>query len=268
MIEAENIKERHKMELNVKKEEANTDIFKDLAKKNKTNGSKYNEAMKLAYDGKYDEAIKMLKPLSEKGNLDARNNMGVCYERKHDYDKAISLYLGTDLLPAKVNALHLYRRNKVAFSLQNYLDCCKYLIQKENQFGFAFLSMLYEDNSRGLEDGKRAFEIIMEGLKCCNKYDELTFRAGYLFEAGIGCHVDHHRSHMLYSTILDNDNQVTAKYNYALQCFYGRGCEKNINRAKKYFELAAKKGYKDAIKYLEIIREEESKKNKKSQEVK
>ena len=211
--------------------------------------SMYDEGMKLAKEGRYEEAIKFLEPVALNGNKDAQNNLGVVYQRLKNYENSYKWYklCGSDL--AKENILRLYDYHRVEFTVEEYLELCQWFIDKNNQIGYLYLSYIYQNNSKGIEDQPRAFNALIEGLVSCEDNTKLRFEIGYLLEKGIGCKVDYVASHKYYKSILDSEN-VVAKYNYALQCRQGRGCKQDILEAIKYFTIAGEKKYPDAINEL------------------
>ena len=211
----------------------------------------FDEGMKLANEGKYKLAIETLMPLTREGKFinQANCNIGVCYERLGDYENAKLFYMASNDVVAKHNVLKLFDNEHVGFTNEEYFQTCDYLIKRHNQLGYLYLSYIYQNDKRGVEDKEKAFNLLLEGFENCPEYDRLVFETAFLLERGCGCKEDHYKSHVLYGTILDTDD-VVAKYNYAEQCLFGWGCEKDVEEAIKYLTIAGEKNYKDAIRYL------------------
>ena len=197
---------------------------KDKMLKKKKQLTEYDKAMRLAKRGKYESAIEAVKPLSRKGKYreQAKCNIGVCYERLGNYKNAKKYYSASKDVVSKYNLLVLFDNYLVEFENEEYFNACDYLIKKHNQVGYLYLSYIYQNNNRGVEDKNKAFQVLLAGFEKCYPYDRLTFEVAYLLEKGCGCKEDYFKSHVLYSTILNKDNAV-AKYNCAEQCLFGWG---------------------------------------------
>lgn len=217
----------------------------------KQQSENYNRGMEYAKKGKYELAIETLMPLSKEGKYvaSASCNIGVCYERLGDYENAKKYYMASNDAIAKCNVLKLFDNKHVDFTNNEYFDACNYLIKRHNQIGYLYLSYIYQNNERGIEDKTRAFKLLLDGFENCPKYDKLVFETAFLLGRGCGCKEDLYKSHILYKTILDSEN-IVAKYNYAEQCLFGYGCKKDVDEAIKYLTIAGEKDYEDAIKYL------------------
>ena len=213
----------------------------------------HDEGVKLAKQGKYKEAVELLLPLAEAGFKSVQNDLGVVYERMKDYKNCVRWYkeCGSDL--ALENLLAIYDNKKYDFEVEDYFAICDKLISHRKQKGYLYKSYIYQIDYKGVEDHKKAFEVLLEGLIYCEQKDRLVFELGYLLEKGIGHEVDNYKSHKCYEAILSTKSKTinaTVNYNYALQCYQGRGCEKDVPKAIKYFEIAGEQNYPDAIEYL------------------
>lgn len=211
----------------------------------------FEKGMAIAEAGNYEEAIVVLKPLVEKEDDNTLCNVGVCYERLGNYEKASELYKKSSAFTAKENLLKLYDHNHIKFDLNNYKETCEELIKRHRQEGYLYMSYLHQDKEKGEYDEKQAFIDVTEGLTNCNKVDNLLFEYAYLCEKGIGTEVDNEKSHSFYKMLLDHPEWFMAKYNYALQSMQGRGCKKNIKEAIKLFTICADKfSYEEAVDRL------------------
>lgn len=218
-------------------------------------------AVKLAKDGKYEEALEILLPLAESGDKNSQNDIGVVYEKLKDYEQSARWYKLCDNELSTENLLKHYDRKRVKFTAEEYIYACNKLIDYGNENGYLYLSYIYQNNNKGVENHKKAFEILLKGLINCESTVGLIFELGYLLERGIGCEVDNYKSHKCYEAILNRGTTSVVHYNYALQCYQGRGCEQDIPKAIKHYEIAvSKSNYYDAIEDLiEIYSTEEYK---------
>ena len=214
----------------------------------------HEEAIRLAKKRKLDEALELMLPLAEYGYDSAQNDLGVIYEMKKDYKNAAKWYLKDSSDNALINYLQLCDKHLIDFTVKEYFKACETLMEHKNGRGYLYVSYIHQNDYKGIQNHTKAFEILLEGLINCNKNkDAIVFELGYLLEIGIGHEVDHYKSHKCYEAVLNtNINYLfpTINYNYALQCYYGKGCEKDMEKAIKYFAISAEKNYKDAITHL------------------
>ena len=232
----------------------------NLKRQNKNLEPLYSEAMQYAYGDKYEEAIEKLLPLAKKRYGDSCNNLGVCYERIGKYEEARKWYekCGKDL--ALENLLNLYFHKLIRFNKKKYISICNDLMKKHDPRGYHEMFGYYAYSGLVKQDYEMAFDYLIEGIINCKVSTLLIFDLAYAFEKGIGVQVDNVKSHKYYGVIVDGNGEKVAKYNYAFQCYQGRGCEKDVRKAIKYFEESAGQGYKDAIRYLiQIYNSEEYK---------
>lgn len=112
--------------------------------------SMYDEGMKLANEGRYEEAIKFLEPVALNGDKDAQNNLGVVYQRLKDYENSYKWYklCGSEL--AKENILILFDNHRVEFNVDEYLELCQWFIDKDSQIGYLYLSYIYQNDLKVL----------------------------------------------------------------------------------------------------------------------
>ena len=230
----------------------------------------HDEAVKLAKEGKLDEAIELLLPLAEAGHKDSQNDIGVVYEKKKDYENSAKWYKECGGELSTENLLKHYDNKRVKFTVEEYYEACEKLIGFKNANGYLYMSYIHQNNQMGVEDQTKAFNYLLKGLINCENTVGLIFELGYLLEKGIGCEADQHKSHLCYEAILDRKSSAVVHYNYALQCYQGRGCEQDIPKAIKHYEIAVQKSnYYDAIEDLiEIYSLKEYKNEKRLEELK
>lgn len=230
----------------------------------------HEEGVKLAKEGKLDEAIELLLPLAEAGHKDSQNDIGVVYEKKKDYVNSAKWYKECGGELSTENLLKHYDHKRVKFTVEDYYEACEKLINFKNANGYLYMSYIHQNNDMGVEDQVKAFNYLLKGLINCEQTVGLIFELGYLLEKGIGCEADQYKSHMCYEAILDRTSSAVVHYNYALQCYQGRGCEQDIKKAIKHYEIAVKKSnYHDAIEDLiEIYSLKEYKNEKRVEELK
>lgn len=225
------------------------DVLKELEELEIKN--RHEAGVKLAKEGKLDEAIELLLPLAKIGHKKSQNDIGVIYERKKDYINSVKWYKECGRELSLENLLKIYDNKKIRFTVEEYYDACEKLMNFKNANGYLYMSYIHQNNDIGVEDQVKAFNYLLKGLINCNETVSLIFELGYLLEKGIGCEADQYKSHMCYEAILDRGANVVAHYNYALQCHQGRGCKQDIPKAIKHYEIAVKmKKYPDAIKNL------------------
>lgn len=230
----------------------------------------HEEGLKLAKKGKLDEAMKILFPLAKAGHKASQNNVGVVYERKKDYVNSAKWYKECGEELSTENLVKLYKNGRVNFTIEEYYEACEKLMDFKNANGYLYMSYIHQDNDKGVEDHKKAFDVLLKGLINCKETVGIIFELGYLLENGIGCEKDNYKSHMCYEAILDRGSSAVVHYNYALQCYQGRGCERDIPKAIKHYEIAVEKSKDfDAIEDLiEIYSLDEYKNEKRVEELK
>lgn len=235
------------------KEPIHIELLKELEEKEIS--QLHDEAVKLAKEGKLDESIELLLPLAEAGYKDSQNDIGVVYEKKKDYENSAKWYKECDSELSIENLLKHYDNKRVKFTVEEYYEACEKLITLKNENGYLYMSYIHQNNQMGVEDKTKAFNYLLKGLINCENTAGLIFELGYLLEKGIGCEADQYKSHMCYEAVLDRKISTivstVAHYNYALQCYQGRGCEQDIPKAIKHYEIAVQKSnYRDAIEHL------------------
>ena len=205
-------------------------------------------------------------PFAVAGDDKAKNDIGVCYERMYKYKTASVWYEKSNLEISKENLLLQYDNNRIPLDSEKYIELCNYLISKGNSKGYLYLSYLYQREDGPVADGEKAIEVLNEGLDkpFCGR---LMFEKAYLLNL---YDKDLVESHNLYKGLLNSHDEFTetARYNYALQCWTARGCEKNMTECIVWLTIAAMNGYRDAFtKLIEIYETEEGFINEEQAEV-
>lgn len=214
------------------------------------NKNAYIKGMSFAYNGEYDKAIEILLPLAKNGYEEAYNDLGVCFHNSGDYEKAKKWYEKCECSTAKENLLRLYFHQLIEFEEEKYFGICEELMNQNNEYGYHELFGLYAYGTLVEHDYNKAFSYLLKGIVNCNESNLLIFDLGYAYEYGIGVAKDDSISHMWYERLIDIPKEKVAEYNYALQCYYGKGCEKDLARAIHYFEESAELEYKSAMEHL------------------
>jgi len=212
------------------------------------NDMTYDRGMAVANEGKYQEAIEVLTPLIQVGNNSAICNIGVCYERIGNLEMARDLYKKSQACDAKLNLLRLYDNNRIAFEKDDYIEACNYLMERNWEEGFLYLAYYYENKEYGELDIGKAIDLIKIGMEKCKDVKQLMFEFAYLLETQSEFE-DQYKAHAFYQMLLHTDF-VVAQYNYALQCLQGRGCDKDIDLAIKWFTVSAEGNYVPAMEKL------------------
>ena len=214
----------------------------------------------------YSSAMATLLPFALAGDDKAMNDIGVCLEKMEKYDEASKWYEKSNLELAKENLLLQYDNKRISLNVEKYTNACNYLVERRNPKGYLYLSYLYQREDSGLANKKNAIGILNKGLK--QAYSErLVFEKAYLLNL---YNRDLKESHKLYRKLLTSDDGFTktARYNYALQCWTGRGCKKNVTECIVWLTIAAMDGYRDAFtKLIELYETEKGYMNKKQVEV-
>lgn len=209
--------------------------------------SVYEEGMKYAYNGDYEKSIEVLSILE--GNKNALNNIGVDYERLHNYEKAYEYYLKANTPWSLDNLLGLYNTGKIPMNVEDYKNICEKLIELGDDHGYIYLSKLYyKDHPDVPVNEELALKYAKQGYEA---YPNSTFAifnyAWCLLELG-NTEEDKIKSHELFESILvskqdrDKDIYPIAKYNYAWQCQEGYGCEVDIGKAVYWYIRAFEEG--------------------------
>ena len=102
----------------------------------------YRTGMELAIQKKdYKNAILLLK-LSKLDNWETLNNIGVCYERLHQYKKAAEYYLKSNCNIGRQNYVLLARYNKIDID-SNFYRICEELIKDGDVLGYTTFTDFY-----------------------------------------------------------------------------------------------------------------------------
>lgn len=222
----------------------------------------YSVGMQYAENGMFNEAISILWPLAKTGDVEAMCNIGVCYERINDYEEAGRCYVRSDCNMAKLNLLKLYDNKRIAFNQDEYVKACDFLTNHDDWHGYLYMCYMHQDYYEGLENGEKALEYVRKAIETFGRNEQLTFEEAFVLNAYARNQEDYKQSHSLYERLIKSESEsgfsTTAKYNYALQCRLGNGCDKNIELAIYWLIRAAMHKYHDAyVKLIDIYENEE-----------
>lgn len=158
----------------------------------------------------------------EKGDLDAANDVGICYKNgdgvPQDFKEAIKWY--------------------------------QYAVDGGNKYAQYNLGLCYEDGqgvAQNPEEAVRLYRLSADqGLAAAQN------KLGYFYSKGIGVGTDHAEAVKWFRLSADQKNSV-AQYNLGVCYEGGYGVAKDLNEAIKWYTLSADQGYENAIKKLEKL---------------
>ena len=215
----------------------------------------YEIGMEYAYACEYEKAINCLLPVAECGDEDATNNLGVCYMNSKRYSEAYKWFKRVKSNTSLFNILKLYEKNLIPFNFDEYLRFCNLLLEEKDPNGYLYLSYLYQDEERGVQDQKRAFLSILNGLGNCYDQTKLRFEYAYLLKNGIGCEQNLNLSYGNYRYVAIRNSSENyflriSRYYVGIALLKGQGCNQNFYQGQWFLTLSAIDGYKPACEYL------------------
>lgn len=220
--------------------------------------STYERGMQHAYSGEYEEAIKLLSSL--KGNSDALNNIGVCYERLKDYEKAYEYYQKANIPLSMDNLLTLYNSEKIPMNVEDYEAICDRLIDIDDYNGYLYKSKLYSKEHPDVPENKElAIRYAEQGYRLFPEEAEIVFNYAWCLCVYSETEEEKELSHKLFESLLvidskeDHELSSIAKSNYAWQFENSQGCEKDIERAIYWYIRAYEEGFVKAAQSLVYI---------------
>ncbi|GBC10323.1 hypothetical protein RclHR1_09520008 [Rhizophagus clarus] len=169
-----------------------------------------------------DKAFELIKKIAEKGNPNAIDKLGYCYE----------LGIGID---ADVNkAFELYQKSA----------------DFGNSNGLYNLGNCYECACGISENNQKAFELYQKSADLGNLYG-IGYLA-YCYKLGIGTDINNQKALELFQKVA-NSGDKKAQFNVALMYENGNGTENDIVQAIYWYKKSANQGYKDAEKHLNLL---------------
>ena len=125
---------------------------------------------------------------------------------------------------------------------------------------------LYQRDDSDWFDAEMAKQEIEKGFLEYPRRTEIKFELAYVLNRFSNNESDKQRSHSLYESLLTtcsvSNYLLTAKYNYALQCRNGIGCEKDVDKAIYWLTNASMDRYHDAfVELIDIYNNEEGYQN-------
>lgn len=196
-------------------------------------------------------------------------NQGIQYAKDKEYEKAFEAYkkaaVDYDIAEAMLNLGYCYSNGK---------GCTKdeetgfYWTKKAAEKGIAMAQCnLGVDYENGLGCSKNEEEAFKWYQKSASQvYITAIVQLGLCYRDGIGVEPDQKEAFKLFKQVAekehleeperDNETQALAKRLYAMMYYEGKGCEKNLGKAKSWMKKSAEQGDETAKKALKLLFEE------------
>ncbi len=192
-------------------------------------------------------AIEEMTRLAQSGNANFQYNLGRCYDRgikvAQDYKLAFYWYQkaaeqGHDKAANNLGCLYLDGRG-VPQDFEKAAYWLELSAQKNDTYALLNLGSMYEDGNFGSPDYNKAFEYYQKADKmgCAPAAWEL----GHCFEVGVGTKANAKKAFSFYKKSADL-GYGPAAYETGRRYLEGDGVKKDAALAKKYLEIAVKKG--------------------------
>ena len=193
-------------------------------------------------------AVDEMTRLAQNGNANFQYNLGRCYDRglkvAQDYKQALYWYQkaaeqGHDKAANNLGCMYLDGRGVE----QDYEKAAYWLelsAQKNDTLAILNLGCMYEDgNLGGSQNYDKAFEYYQKAdkLGCAPAAYEL----GHCFEVGVGTKANPKKAFSFYKKSADA-GYGPAAYETGRRYLEGDGVKKDLKMARKYLEIAVKKG--------------------------
>ncbi len=88
--------------------------------------------------------------------------------------------------------------------------------------------------------------------QAATKNSDAEYHLGSYYLDGIGTEVDYDRAYQIFNTLAAQNNHL-AEMKLGQMCYYGKGVDKDLEAAKKWFLRAARAGEKDAKNWVAIL---------------
>ena len=223
----------------------------------------YEIGRRLAYKGNYRKAAVYLLDSAHQGNFDAANDMGVVFERKGEYEKALKLYelaaSGGSII-AVHNLGNLYEHG---FGVkQNLLIARNYYMEaarRGSSLAYKKLAKLYLYGLGVEKDYKKSNAYLKKGLKIerKNKFRDTDClnSLAWNYYKGFGVKQSNTKALKLWKKTAKHGD-LNGLYNVATCYLYGEGVKQNVNKAiDMLVDLACTHEYGYAIGTLADIYE-------------
>ena len=231
-----------------------------------------NAQEQLIWDAYYEKDYKKVKELIKKFGLEDSNINYTILTYQYCYGEGVDVdYKKTLQYASKANLTHLklkimaycYKKlHKNDKALEIYKDLSELDIDEAKINYGELLTNEYGQH-------KKAFNIFKKGYKHHPENNEILFRLAYAYESGLGCKVNYQEAIRLYKILVDrnmpvainnlaalyrrlelsNDKEIFDLYlkvmrlneprafaNVGVAYEYGKGVEKNINKAIEYYK--------------------------------
>jgi TPR repeat protein len=215
---------------------------------------KFTQAMQLAQQNRYAEALPLLQQLAEQGNAPAQFHLAQLYRD------------GQGVARNNDQALIWYRKaaEQGQVKAQNYLGWFYSAAQdyspavawyrKAAEQGYAEaqynLGWLYAKGRGVVQDNKQAVDWFSKAAQ--QGYADAQFNLGWMYAKGLGVTRDDGQAIILFGKAAQQ-GYADAQFNLGLMYAKGLGIAKNDKQAIAWFQKAAQQGQQDALAVLKKL---------------
>jgi TPR repeat protein len=215
---------------------------------------KFAQAMQLAQQNRYAEALPLLQQLAEQGNAPAQFHLAQMYRD------------GQGVMQNNDQALIWYRKaaEQGQVEAQNYLGWFYSAAQdyspavawyrKAAEQGYAEaqynLGWLYAKGRGVAQDDKQAVDWFSKAAQ--QGYADAQFNLGWMYAKGLGVTRDDGQAIILFGKAAQQ-GYADAEFNLGLMYAKGQGIAKNDKQAIAWFQKAAQQGQQDALAVLKKL---------------
>ena len=216
----------------------------------------YEMAKDCYRNGKYNEAIKFLLNPAQNGCFDAANDLGACYERVGDFEKAAFWYSVAAINKKEtpnLNVADLFLAGKglkqdIKLALKIYLDYAR----QGSESAYEKLADAYLKGKYVRQDYKKAYSYLLKGAKIERDKKISAYclgNLGYMNQEGLGKAKNIMQAFKYYKEAAKYGNEV-AQYNLARCYLYAWGCQMDIEKAVYWFYQSAEQNHHNSLIYL------------------
>ena len=213
--------------------------------------------IEYAENENYEEAALFLQKAYDNGDVLAINDMGVVFEKHHEYKKARECYEYC-MKYCSTSVYNLGNLYEQGWGVDQSYETAWTLYMRAAAKGYyrAYykLALFEQHGYLGKENPKKAFEYASKGsqieAKTPNDNDgACTLTVGYYYEYGIGTKLNYKKALKYYSLACNLGNRV-GFYNLAMAYLHGRGAKKDTKKAFNLLLESAKRHYPPAFEKL------------------
>ena len=208
--------------------------------------------IELAEEGKYNEAIIMLKKAYDYGDFPALNDIGVIFEKNEEYEKAFECYIECTEKGIPVSFYNVGNLYEKGYGVkQDYKKAFEYYLESaKRKYCNAFdkISTFYNEGIYVEKNDKKAFKMALKGTKYETKYvfdPACNNSVGYYYQKGVGVKMNLKKSLKYYEKAAKLGSAL-GMYNTGLIYTYKPSSEKKINIGINYLIKAGKNKFYDA----------------------